>query len=129
MATIFAANESLVMVEGEAIEGVHSIEYRQHQLRENIYALGRAERIGMVSGQMTVEGRLIVASTNPKLDGLKGDTPFQIIAQLKHGETSMTVTFDECFMLEKSFNMGVGGHGESTYDFTATRVKEEIAST
>ena len=119
----------MVMVEGDAVDGVHSIEYRQHQVRENIYAVGRAERIGMVSGPMMVEGRLIVTSTNPKLDGLKGDTPFQIIAQLKHGGTSMTVTFDECFMLEKSFNMGVGGHGESIYDFTATRVKEEVQST
>ena len=99
MPTIFAANESMVMVEGDAVDGVHSIEYRQHQVRENIYAVGRAERIGMVSGPMMVEGRLIVTSTNPKLDGLKGDTPFQIIAQLKHGGTSMTVTFDECFML------------------------------
>ena len=128
MPTIFAANESMVMVEGQAVEGVHTIEYRQHQLRENIYALGGAERIGMVSGPMMVEGRLIVTSTNPTLDGLKGEKSFQIIAQLKHGQTSMTVTFDECFMLEKSFNMGVGGHGESIYDFTATRVKEEVAS-
>ncbi len=128
MPTIFTANESLVMVEGEAIEGVQTIEYRQHQVRENVYALGLAERIGMVSGPLTVEGRLIVASTNPKLDTLKGEAPFQIIAQLKHGNTTMTVTFDECFMLEKSFNMEVSGHGESIYDFTATRVKEEVTA-
>jgi hypothetical protein len=36
------------------------------------------------------------------------------------------VTFDECFLQEKTFDMSVGSHGEALYSFTATRVREEI---
>jgi hypothetical protein len=35
------------------------------------------------------------------------------------------VTLDECYLQEKSFDMSVGGHGESVYSFTATRAREE----
>jgi hypothetical protein len=38
----------------------------------------------------------------------------------------MTVTFDECFLTEKNFAMAVSSFGESTYSFTATRVREEV---
>ena len=65
MATLFAASESSVMVDGEAIDGVRAIEYRFQQQRSNVYALGSTERVGMVSGGQTVEGRLRVASTMP----------------------------------------------------------------
>lgn len=126
MALIFAANESSVQVDGEPVEGVRSIDYRHRQVRQNVYGLGSAERIGMVSGAQSVEGVLTVASTSPKLNGLAGDTSFQIVAQLKQGESTMTVTFDECFLLEKNFEMGVGSHGEATYSFSAVRVREEV---
>jgi hypothetical protein len=43
-----------------------------------------------------------------------------------HGETKMSVTFDECYLQEKSFALGVGGHGEAIYSFSATRVREEL---
>ncbi|HXG24678.1 MAG TPA: hypothetical protein VNJ09_09005 [Chthonomonadales bacterium] len=127
MPTIFAANESSVLINGTPVEGVRSIEYRHAQARDNIYALGSAERIGMTSGPQMVEGRLRVVSTNATLNGLTGDTAFQISAQLKHGNTSMTVTFDECFLTEKSLSLGVGGYAEAVYGFTATRVREELA--
>ena len=126
MPTLFAANESSVMVDGEAIEGVRAIEYRRQQVRNSIYALSSAERIGMTSGPQIVEGQLRVASTSTKLDGIGGDTAFQIAAQLRHGDTKMSVTFDECYLMEKSFDMSVGEHGESVYAFTATRVREEL---
>jgi hypothetical protein len=38
----------------------------------------------------------------------------------------MTVTFDECFLTEKSFEIGAGGHGEAVYSFTATRMREAM---
>lgn len=126
MPTLFAANESSVLVDGEPVEGVRAIDYRHHQVRQNVYAMGSAERIGMVSGPQYVEGKLKVASTSPKLDTLTGESQFQISAQLKHGEVQMTVTFDECYLMEKSFDITVGSHGESTYSFTATRVREEL---
>lgn len=127
MATLFAANESTVMIDGEAIEGVRAVDYRKQQSRENVYALGSAERVGMVSGEQVVEGQLKVASTNTALDTKLGDNQFQITAQLQHGETTMTVTFDECYLMDKEFSIGVSGVGEATYRFTATRVREELA--
>ena len=127
MPTIFAANESTVMLNGEAVDGVRGLEYRHRQQRSNIYVLGKAERHGMASGPQFVEGRLRVASTSAKLNGLTGDQSFQITATLKQGNTKMTVTFDECHLVEKSFAMDAGEHGEASYSFTATRVREEVA--
>jgi hypothetical protein len=124
MATIFAANESSVQIDGEPVEGVRAIEYRQVAVRQNVYALGSAERIGMVSGPLSVEGILRVASTSTKLATI-GDAQFQLTALLRHGETNVTVTFDECFLQTKSFELGVGSHGEGSYGFTAVRVREE----
>jgi hypothetical protein len=127
MPTIVAAAESQVMIDGTPVEGVRSIEYRSQQARTNIYALGSVERIGVVAGPSTVEGKLSVASTHGVLNGLATDASFQLSAQLKHGATTVTVTFDECFLLDKSFALSVGDFGETVYAFTATRVREEVA--
>ncbi|MBX2823045.1 MAG: hypothetical protein KTR29_25320 [Rhodothermaceae bacterium] len=125
MATIFAANESTVLLNGEAVEGVDSIEYRFQQARQSIYALGSAERVGMASGAQHVQGRLRVVSSSPALNGLTGEEPFQITAQFRQGDTSMTVSFDDCHLSEKSFDMGASGYGTTLYEFTAARVREE----
>ncbi len=127
MPTIFAANESVVLLNGDPVEGVRTIDYRHQQVRQNVYALGSAERIGMTSGPQSVEARLTVASTSSGFNGLTGDEPFQVTAQLRQGETEMTVSFDDCFLTEKGFEMGAGGHGEAFYGFTAARVREELA--
>ena len=126
MPTLFAANESSVLINGQPVDGVRAVEYRFQQSRQNVYALGTAERIGMVSGGHVVEGRLRVASTAQGLDALIGGDVFQMTAMLRHGETTMTVTLDECYLMEKFFEMAVGGHGEAVYAFTATRIREEI---
>ena len=128
MAVLFAASESAVLIDGEAIEGVRSIEYRLQQARSSVFALGSVERIGVISGPQLLQGVLRVASTSAKLNSLSTGQMFQITAQLRHGETTMTVTFDECFLTDKSFGLGVGEHGEATYEFTATRVREEAAA-
>ena len=130
MATLFAASESSVMVDGEAIEGVRAIEYRYQQQRSNVYALGSTERVGMVSGGQSVEGRLRVASTSAKLNTLTG--PFQVIGTLRHTGAdnktkTMTVTFDECYLTDKSFGIETSGHGETVYTFSAIRLREEVS--
>lgn len=125
MPTIYAASESAVLVNGEAIEGVTSIEYRRHQVRTNIYSIGGSERIGLSSGPITVDGRLRVTSANAALDALGSGDQFQIAATLRQGETQVSVSFDECYMVEKAFEMSAGGHGAAVYAFTATRVREE----
>ncbi len=128
MPTIFAANESRVMINGNVVEGVRALAYRRVQARENVYAVGSSERIGVVSGAAVFEGQLRVASTAQVLDQLAPDASFQVSAMLKHNDQQVTVTLDECFLQEKSFDMGVGGHGESVYSFTATRAREERAA-
>lgn len=126
MPTLFAASESIVKVGNDTIEGVRAIEYRHQQMRSNIYALGTTERIGMVSGAQSIEGRLRVASTSDVLNQMAGE--FQVIAILKHGAIQMTVTFDECYMLEKNFSIEVNGHGEVVYTFSAARMREEVGA-
>jgi hypothetical protein len=123
--TIFAANESRVLVNGNAIEGVRSLAYRRAQAHESVYAVGSSERIGVVSGNAVFEGQLRVASTAQALDEIAAGKSFQISAVLSHNDVKMSVTLDECFLEEKSFDMSVGGHGESVYSFTATRAREE----
>ena len=115
------------MVDGEPVIGVLSIEYQRQQVRQNVYGLGSAERLGMVSGPQVVQGRIRVASTSPRLDAA-AQQQVQLTAQLVHGDNEMTVTFDECHLTEKSFEISVGGHGEAVYSFTATRVREELAA-
>src|ERR671929_1912590 len=120
-ATVFAANESSVMLNGTPVDGVRSIEYRHQQVRSNVYALGSSERIAVVSGPALVEARVTVASTSLAFDGLDPAKPFQLIAQLRHGDTTVTATFDECHVEEKSFGLDSGAHGEATYTFSAGR--------
>ncbi len=124
MPVIFAASESVVQLDGKPLEGVVSIDYRFTQARENVYAIGSVERIATVSGPQAVEGVLRVASTNDALNQKTADQSFQITATFKHGSTSMDVSFDECFLTGKSFELGVGGNGEAVYTFSATRVRE-----
>ena len=122
MPTIYAASESSLQVNGEAVEGVRAIEYRHMRSRSNVYAIGQTERIGTVSGPEGVEGRLVLASASPALDDM-GGTSFQLTASLRHGEATTTLTFDDCYLLDHGYRMAVGEHGESTYTFTATRVR------
>lgn len=123
MPTVFAASESSVTVDGDAVEGVQGIDYRVVRSRRNVYALGSIERVDVISGASDVEGRLRVASANAKLDGMGGEQLFQIIANLRHGQTESTLTFDDCYLTEKTFDLSVGGNGEAVYKFTATRVR------
>lgn len=125
MTQIYAANESAVLINGEPVPGVQSLEYRRVRERSNVYAVGLAERVGVVTGRETVEVRLAVASTAPGLDGLGwGDESFELVAQLRQGDTETTVAFNECLISEKTFAMPVAGRGETIYDITATRVRE-----
>jgi hypothetical protein len=49
-----------------------------------------------------------------------------MVAELKQGETTVkTITFDECFLDDKSFELTANGVGITVYNFTATRVREE----
>lgn len=128
MPTIYAANESAVLVAGQPVEGVRALEYAKEQARESLYAMGSAERIGVTSGAAIVRGRLRVLSTSPALDAIPPDASFQITAQLKHGQSALHVDFQECYLEGKTMEMSVGGQAEAVYTFTATRVAEEAST-
>jgi hypothetical protein len=126
MATIFTANSSSLMVDGNPVEGVQSIDYRVVRQHGDVFALGSSERLTAYYGATRVQGRIQVASTSAALDTLANSgAMFQVVATLAHGESSRSVSFDDCFMTDKEFAISSGGHGETVYAFSATRVREE----
>lgn len=129
---VFTANSSAVLVAGERVAGVRGIDFQHQRAQSSVYALGSAERIGVVYGGTSVAGRITVASASDALDALLvSGEPFQIVANLSARadlEPERTVAFDGCTMTGKSFALAAGGHAEAVYDFTATRVREEAAA-
>jgi hypothetical protein len=125
MPVIYAAHSSSVMVDGQPVDGVQSIDYRVVRQQGHVFALGSSERLTTYYGETRVDGRITVASTNAALDGLiTSGAAFQVVGNLAHAGASRTVAFDECQMSRKEFNLNSGSHGESVYIFTATRVRE-----
>jgi len=130
MPTVFSANRSNVLVEGEPVDGLQSLVFRVVTEREDIRAVGTGERIDVSFGLRTVHGELVVRSANYALDGLLDKrTKFQIVANLKKGEEAdaaqRSYSFDDCFVEGKALGMDAGGTAATTYSFTATRVREE----
>ncbi|HOL63712.1 MAG TPA: hypothetical protein PLB97_00030 [Accumulibacter sp.] len=126
MPQIFNAFASQVKVNDETIEGLQSIEFAQAKNRQDIGAIGSDERIAVYFGLKRVSGRLRVASANATLDKLLQDNSrFSITAALKHADQARNLSFDDCYLDDKSFAMSAQGHGETVYAFTATRLREE----
>lgn len=126
MATVFTANSSGIQVDGKAVDGVRGIQYQLVRDQSEVFALGSHERISVYYGPSRVLGRIQVASASPALDALtSGGASFQVVANLKHGQGARSVAFDECHMERKEFSLGTGEHAETTYVFTATRVRED----
>lgn len=126
MPQIYTAFASEAKVNGETIEGLQAIEYREVKNRYDVGAIGTDERVGVYYGLKVVTGTLRVASANATLDGLVANNEeFSVSATLRHADTTRTVTFDACRMDEKRFALSTEAHGETVYTFTATRVREE----
>ena len=126
MATIFTANSSSIMVDGNPVEGVQSIDYRVVRQQGDVFALGSAERLTVYYGATRVQGRIHIASANAALDALASSgNMFQVVSSLAHGQALRSVSFDDCFITNKEFSIQSGGHGETIYSFSATRVREE----
>jgi hypothetical protein len=126
MPQIYTAFASEVKVNEETIEGLQSIEYNVVKNRQHVGAIGTDERIAVYFGLKVVTGKLRVASANVKLDDLLSkNEEFSISATLKHKDTTRKVTFDQCYVEDKTFGLSALAHGETVYAFTATRVREE----
>ncbi len=136
--SVISANVSDIKCDGETISGLQSIEFRIMRNRQNIHRIGSDERLGVDYGPMYVVGSLRVRSTYPKFDTIliKGQaevTPFQLVVDLKTsalgtkawGQAVKTLTFDECYLEDKTFTMDANGIGISVYTFTSTRIREQ----
>lgn len=130
MPTVLSANHSSLLVDGDPVEGVQSIAFRVVTEREDIRAIGADERVDVSFGLRTVQGEVIVRSTALVLDDkLATRSGFNMVAALKKGpgadDAQRSFAFDDCYIESKSLGMSAGGTAETTYVFTATRVREE----
>lgn len=129
MPSVFTANSSGILVNNEAVEGVRGIHYQLEREQGDVHALGSPERIAVYYGATRVRGKIRVASVSNTLDALAASGEvFQVVANLSHGQSARSVSFDECHIDGKDFAMTAGGHAEAAYTFTATRVREDDQS-
>ena len=127
---VVSAAKSKVLVEGNEIPGVQSVDFKVRRRQADIEAIGVAERIGIEQGQVIVTGSLRISSLNTALDDYlyPVDPPgFNMVLTLNVGVGIKVrqITFDECYLDDKTFEMTANGVGVTTYNFTATRVREE----
>jgi hypothetical protein len=123
---IYTASSSEAKVNEETIDGLQSIDYRSVRNRHDVGAVGTNERVAVYYGLTMVVGRIRVASVNATLDTLlREGSEFLISVRLTHGDANRNVTFQQCYMEDKTFALDTEHHGETVYTFTATRVVEE----
>ena len=126
---IVSAAKSKVTIDGDIVDGIQSIDFKVRRRQADVESVGWGERIGVESGQVIVTGTLRVSSMFKKLDDLlymAVPDSFNMVAELNKGEELVKkITFDECYLDDKSFEMTANGVGLTVYNFTATRVREE----
>jgi hypothetical protein len=126
---LVSAAKSTVTIDGEVVDGIQSIDFKVRRRQADVESIGWDERIGVESGQIIVTGTLRVSSMHKTLDDLlymPVPLSFNMVAQLNKGdELIKKITFDECYLDDKSFEMTANGVGLTVYNFTATRVREE----
>jgi hypothetical protein len=126
---LVSAAKSKVTIDGEVVDGVQSIDFKVRRRQADVESIGWDERIGVESGQIVVTGTLRVSSMHKTLDDLlymPVPLSFNMVAELKKGDDLIKkITFDECYLDDKSFEMTANGVGLTVYNFTATRVREE----
>lgn len=126
---LVSAAKSKVTIDGDEVNGIQSIDFKVRRRQADVESVGWGERIGVESGQVIVTGTLRVSSMFKKLDDLlymAVPDSFNMVAELKKGEDLVKkITFDECYLDDKSFEMTANGLGLTVYNYTATRVREE----
>lgn len=133
MSTLVAANASKIQIDGKDVRGVTSIDFKVTRSKEDIQSIDTQERVGAYYGALKVTGSLKVKSAYEELDKkMYVEVPkvatFQIMVTLyPQGKDSKVrqITFDECILEGKSLAMSANGIPETTYEFSATRVREE----
>ncbi len=133
MSTLVAANASKIQIDGKDVRGVTSIDFKVSRSKEDIQSIDTEERMGAYYGALKVTGSLKVKSAYEELDkkmyvAVPKVATFQIMVTLyPQGKDSKIrkITFDECILEGKSLAMSANGIPETTYEFSATRVREE----
>ena len=132
MSTLVAANASKIQIDGKDVRGVTSIDFKVTRSKEDIQSIDTEERMGAYYGALKVTGSLKVKSAYEELDkkmyvAVPKVATFQIMITLyPQGKDSKIrqITFDECILEGKSLAMSANGIPETTYEFSATRVRE-----
>ncbi len=81
-------------------------------------------------GLRVVLGELAVRSVSTKLDDLlASQASFQLVADLQppeagEGAAGRKLSFDGCYVQDKRFGLSANGSVQTTYAFTATRLRE-----
>ncbi len=126
---IVSAAKSKVTINGEEVLGLQSMDFKVRRRQADVEAVGLLERIGVESGQVIVNGTLRISSLNKALDDIlyaPNPEPFNMVAVLNRNDQQIRkITFDECFLDDKSFELSASGVGLTSYNFTSTRVREE----
>jgi hypothetical protein len=124
-----SAAKSKVIIDGDQVSGLQSIEFKARRRQADVAGVGADERIGVESGLITVTGAVKVMSLNKHLDDLlyaPVPIPFNMVAELNKDDAMVKkITFDECYLDDKSFELGADNIAYTVYTFTATRVREE----
>lgn len=130
---LVTANASKIQIDGKDVRGAESIDFKVTRSKEDILSIDIDERIGAYYGALKVTGSLKVKSANEELDKkmyipVPKVATFQLIITLfPQGKDSQIkkITFDECILEGKSLALNANGVATTTYEFSATRVREE----
>lgn len=130
---LIAASTSKVTIDGKEVPGIQAIDFKISRNRQNIHSINTDERIGAYYGALFCQGSMRIRSAFPELDKKLYETipalkHFQIVVELHpQGSDQMVkkITFDECYIEDKTFGMDATGVAISTYNFTSTRIREE----
>jgi hypothetical protein len=126
---VVSAATSQVLIDGEEVKGVQSLDYKVKRRQVDVEGVGSAERIGVAYALLNVTGTIRIKSMSKTLDDKLLDplsAPFNLVAILMRGNQQVKkISFHECCLDDKSFELTAEGVGLTTYNFTATRIKEE----
>jgi len=133
MPALVAANASKISIDGKDVRGVESLDFKITRSKEDIQSIDTEERLGAYYGALKVTGSLKIKSAYEELDkkmyvAVPKVATFQIVIYLfPQGADSKIrqITFDECILEGKSLAMSANGVAVTTYEFSATRVREE----
>jgi hypothetical protein len=121
----------IILIDGKKVKGVQSINYKISKNRQNVHSIDSDKRIGSDYPDLFITGSIEAKSEISDLDKRIYETtpelkPFQIVLELQDNNINIKkITFDECYLEDKTFAMDANEVAITTYQFGSTRVKED----